>query len=180
MPDFEASGATVVDLPRGPGRPKGLPKTGGRPKGARNRRTKEVEAVLRPLIPGAKKKIKALLGSEDEEIALKAVQMLFAYVFGKPVDRREISGPDGAPTYRGELLGTMESARQILFALRQGVAAKAELDEAEARTFNPEPEPIPAPEPEPETTTERPEPPGEPAEPPLPTRRPARSRKHCL
>ncbi len=98
MPGFEASeadGAQVVDLPRGPGRPTGEKKTGGRKKGSKNRRTVEVEMFLRPALPAAKRRVKELLASKDEEIALKTATLLLGYVFGKPRERRELSGPDG-------------------------------------------------------------------------------------
>jgi hypothetical protein len=51
--------------------------------------------VLRPLVPGAKKRIRALLESSDPEIALKTATMIFQYVFGKPTERRELTGADG-------------------------------------------------------------------------------------
>ncbi len=98
MPGFEASevdGAEVVNLPRGPGRPTGQRKTGGRKPGSKNKRTRAGEQVLRPLVPGAKKRIKALLESDDPEIVLKVATMIFQYVFGRPTERRELSGPDG-------------------------------------------------------------------------------------
>ncbi len=98
MPGFEApetDSAQVVDLPRGPGRPTGEKKTGGRKKGSKNRRTVEVEMFLRPALPKAKARIKALLDSEDQELALKAASLVLGYVFGKPRERRELSGPDG-------------------------------------------------------------------------------------
>ncbi len=62
----------------------------------------------------------------------------------------EITGADGAPligrTRRVELLGTMEAARLILAALREGVEAEAELDEMGAPTIDAEPVLIPSPE----------------------------------
>ncbi len=62
----------------------------------------------------------------------------------------ELTGKDGAPliepTRRVELLGTMEAARLILAALREGVEAEAELDEMGAPTIDAEPVLIPSPE----------------------------------
>ena len=105
---------TVVDLSnRGPGRPPGQAKTGGRPKGAKNRRTKEVEAFLRPALPGAKKRLKALLTSDDEQTAMKAITLVLAYVYGRPVDRREVSGPDGFEVS----LSDFEIARRLALVL---------------------------------------------------------------
>ena len=147
MTGSEALGGKVVDLPRGPGRPPGGPKYGGRPKGAKNKRTIEAEAFFRTSLPAAKRRLKDLIASKDEATALQAVKLVWAYTFGKPVDRREVTGAGGVPlvepTRRGELLTTMEMARQILFTLRMSDAAAAELDEIEARTTETEPEPSP-------------------------------------
>ncbi len=83
-----------------------------------------------------------------------------------------ISGDKDAPlippTRRDELFGTVEQARRIAFVLARGSAAERELAEGDAPGVDTEAEPIPVPIPEPETTTEAPEPPAEPAEPPLP------------
>ena len=114
MPGFEASemdGAQVVDLPGGPGRPTGGEKTGGRRKGSKNRRTVEVEMFLRPALPAAKRRVKELLASKDEEIALKTATLLLGYVFGKPRERRELSGPDGSPIQQETQL--IESAKRV-------------------------------------------------------------------
>ena len=64
-------GAQVVDLPRGPGRPGGQKKAGGHLDldGALILRT--LAAFLRPALPAAKRRVKELLASKDEEIALK-------------------------------------------------------------------------------------------------------------
>ncbi len=79
--------ADVVMLPRGPGKPRGYAKTGGRQKGSKNRRTVEVEEAVNPLVPAAKRKLKALLGSGDEKVALAAAQLVLAYRWGRPIDR---------------------------------------------------------------------------------------------
>ena len=89
--------AALVSLPRTPGRPRGHAKSGGRAKGSKNRRTKEVEEALRPLVPSAKRKLKALIESSDDKTAFMAVMGVLGYVYGKPVDRREIGGPGGEP-----------------------------------------------------------------------------------
>ena len=107
---------TVVDLPVTRGF------RGGRKPGSKNRRTKEVEAFLRPALPGAKKRLKALLTSDDEVTAMKAITLILAYIYGRPVDRREISGPDGA-----ELpLSDFEIARRMALVLDVGVLDMAE------------------------------------------------------
>ncbi len=104
------SDSAPIDAPetaprRGPGRPPGYPKTGGRPKGSRNKATKEVKALLQPQVPKAKKRLRELVGHDDPEIALKAVQLVLAYTYGKPTDRKEISGSDGGPALVALLQG---------------------------------------------------------------------------
>ena len=159
-------------LARAPGRPRGYPKTGGRKRGSKNRRTKEVEEALRPLVPKAKRRLKALMDAGDEKVAYSACMGVLSYVFGKPIDRKEIGGPDGAPlidqTRYDELCGTIEVARRVAFVMAGGIEAKRELDKADAPRIDTDPKPIPEPEPEPETVTEAPEPPVEPTDPHLP------------
>ncbi len=50
----------------------GFPKSGGRAKGTKNKRTTEVEQALRPLVPKAKRKLMALIDSEDDKVAYSA------------------------------------------------------------------------------------------------------------
>ena len=90
-------GGVVVPLPRQPGRPRGLPKTGGRKPGTRNRRTIEVEEAMRPLEPRARRALRTLLETGEPDVRLKAAGLVLAYCWGRPVDRRELSGPDGRP-----------------------------------------------------------------------------------
>ena len=72
--------------------------------------------------------------------------MIFAYVFGKPTERRELSGPGGGAiqqetTHYEELLSTFEVARRLAYALAKGDAAKRELDGMAAPSAEPVPEP---------------------------------------
>ncbi len=114
MTDLDAS-ADVVDLPpRGPGRPTGEKKTGGRKPGSKNKRTLAGEQVLRPLVPGAKRKIRALLEDKDPEIVLRTATMIFQYCFGKPTERRELSGPDGGAV---TMLNIAADAAKLIEAL---------------------------------------------------------------
>jgi hypothetical protein len=86
-------------LSRAPGFQKGAakPPGSGRKVGTKNRRTLEAIASFRPLVPGARRALREMLTSSDDELRLKATVIVFSYVFGKPVERRELSGPDGAP-----------------------------------------------------------------------------------
>jgi len=72
-----------------------VPRRRGRPRGTKNRVTREVREALRPALPKARRRLKQLVEHEDAEIALKAVTLVLAYFFGKPVERKEMSGPGG-------------------------------------------------------------------------------------
>lgn len=138
----EASGATALVLPlRAPGRPKGYAKSGGRARGTKNHRTKEVEEALRALVPAAKRKLKDLMDSGDDKVAYSAVMAVFSYVFGKPVDRREIGGPDGTPLIPKESLTKQELAIRLLnifggIMREQAAADPTEFTEASARSVS--------------------------------------------
>jgi hypothetical protein len=67
----------------------------GRRKGVKNRRTVEVEKWLQPLLPGAKRKLKELVSSGDDSVALKASLAVVGYIYGKPIARQEVTGADG-------------------------------------------------------------------------------------
>ena len=111
--------ADVIPLVRPPGRPRGHPKTGGRKPGSKNKRTMEVMEALRPLVPKAKRKLKALMDAQDEKVAFSACMGVLSYVFGRPVDRKEIAGAGGAPLHPPEY-SDREWARRIAFILRRG------------------------------------------------------------
>ncbi len=133
---------------RAPGRPRGYAKTGGRKPGTKNRRTKEVEEALRPLVPAAKKKLKALIASEDDKTAYMAAMAVLSYVFGKPIDRQQLGGIPGGvpliePTRYDELYGKVEVARRVAFVLAGGLEASHELDKMAAE--EPETPPVTAP-----------------------------------
>lgn len=68
----------------------------GRKPGSKNRRTVEIEAVLRPMVPKARKRLLSMLKSDDSELAFRAVQLTLAYVYGRPTERRELTGAGGA------------------------------------------------------------------------------------
>ena len=87
---------TALSLGRG-GRPPGLPKTGGRQKGTKNKRTLAVEAAVRPLLPRAKRALRDLFGDVDGDIRFKAAALIYAYSYGRPTERKELTGADGAP-----------------------------------------------------------------------------------
>jgi hypothetical protein len=76
-----------------------LPRRGGRPKGSRNKRTIAVEQAMRKLLPKSKLALVRLLTDAKvaDDVRFKAAALVYGYVFGKPTERREVSGPDGKP-----------------------------------------------------------------------------------
>ena len=75
---------------------------GGRPKGAQNKRTL-LEEVLVELDPTDGRiywqQLHRIAAEphDDAHARLKALALLFSYKYGKPVERHEIGGQDGAP-----------------------------------------------------------------------------------
>lgn len=63
--------------------PKGHPRYGGRTKGVPNKATAEIKAVARELSPAATKRLKELLKSENESVALGAIKEVYDRAFGK-------------------------------------------------------------------------------------------------
>lgn len=59
-----------------------------------------------------------LLASNDENVALKAINTVLDRAWGKPVQATEISGPDGA-AIQIEDVSLVEIGRRIAFALEQ-------------------------------------------------------------
>lgn len=83
--------ANVVDLPRGLGRPKGLPKTGGRKRGVRNKATKDVREIAQQYTRRAVRAAWSLAtNAESEETRLRALQLILSYGHGRPANRSEI------------------------------------------------------------------------------------------
>lgn len=70
---------------------------GGRKLGARNKNTRDAEAVCRKLIEdkGYRKAFKVRLHAGTLPGSLEA--MLFHYAYGKPKERVEVSGESGGP-----------------------------------------------------------------------------------
>jgi hypothetical protein len=97
----ETSPSTVVDLPRRPGKPRGYPKppNSGRKPGVRNRRSLEVEALFRPLVPATKRRLRAIIDDpkSDPDTVVRCAALLLGYIYGRPTERRELTGKDGAP-----------------------------------------------------------------------------------
>ena len=99
--------------------------------------------------------------SGDDKVAYSAVMGVLSYVYGKPIDRRELGGPDGQPLVPDvPKLSTLELARRMAFVLRMGAdSVKGGNDPANPAEAAPggvsgfsQPTSEPAPEPEPECT----------------------------
>ncbi len=117
-PEAAPGDADVVELPKRPGAPKGRPKPvgSGRKTGTKNKRTVDAERFVQPLTAAAKRRLKAVLEGDDAELALKAANLVLSYRFGKPTERREVSGPDGGAI---ESRQTVEAAERVVQAFGQ-------------------------------------------------------------
>ena len=71
---------------------------------------------MRPLEPKAKRTLKALLDSDDDATRLKAAELVYAYRYGRPTRRAELSAPDGK-AIETEMLDDREIARQTALIL---------------------------------------------------------------
>jgi len=76
---------------------------GARPNAGRKRKVEELEihGLLSEAWPMARRR-KAIarladLAESDNRAAVEAGKVLLSYAYGKPIDRKEISGPDGEP-----------------------------------------------------------------------------------
>ncbi len=81
---------------------------GGRPRGASNRATKDLKDVLAQLCLVDKtgkagntdlhaSRLHDLTQSTDEHVAIKALTLVMAYRYGKPVEHHQIGGEGGGP-----------------------------------------------------------------------------------
>ena len=62
----------------------------GRPLGTPNRVTREIRELLGPLDEPAVDRLKVLIDSEDQSIALKATELVLGYLYGRPRNAFEI------------------------------------------------------------------------------------------
>lgn len=82
-------------------RPRGLTKTGGRKAGTPNKATAEIKIAARELSPAATKRLKKLLESENESVALGAIREVYDRAFGKAT--QPIAGDDDMPAIKAAL-----------------------------------------------------------------------------
>jgi hypothetical protein len=82
----------------------GRAKNGGaRPGAGRKRKADELElqSLLIEAWPLNERRLTleklALKARGDTKDSIEAARLLLAYTYGKPIDRQEVSGPDGAP-----------------------------------------------------------------------------------
>lgn len=64
-----------------------------------------------------------LVASNDENVALKAINTVLDRAWGKPVQATEISGPDGEPM-QIDNVSEVEAARRVAFLLTKAAKAK--------------------------------------------------------
>ncbi len=64
-----------------------------------------------------------LVASNDENVALKAINTVLDRAWGKPVQATEISGPDGEPV-QIDNVSDIEAARRVAFLLTKAAKAK--------------------------------------------------------
>ncbi len=77
----------VADLVRPP----------GRPRGSRNKATKAIREIAQKYTRRAVLRCwKLAKDADNQDVQLKALQLILAYGHGRPTDRQEISGPDGS------------------------------------------------------------------------------------
>jgi hypothetical protein len=70
---------------------------GGRPRGVRNKATVEVEARCRALVEAADYQADFMRRLKAGQLPPQLEALTWHYAYGKPVERQEISGPDGGP-----------------------------------------------------------------------------------
>jgi len=95
------------------------PRPPGRPRGSRNRRTLLGNEFLRTLGPKAKKRLSRIIEGDDDELALRAALVVLHYTYGKPIEAREISGPDGEPVSFDTGAGEVDLARRVALLLER-------------------------------------------------------------
>jgi len=95
------------------------PRRAGRPRGSKNRRTVEVEQAMRRRLPKGRAALLRLLTDPkvEDEVRFRAVQMIYHYTFGRPVERKEIGGPGGVPLTSPPQAFTKEDAEQTAKAV---------------------------------------------------------------
>lgn len=67
----------------------------------------------RALVKEAQERLIVLLGSDDEQVALSAVKVIYERAYGKPSAKLELSGPDGGP------ISVEVAAAELLKSLRK-------------------------------------------------------------
>ena len=77
---------------------------------------------MKPLEPKAKRCLKELMTSDDDATRLKACELIYAYRYGRPVRRAELSGPDG---------GALELEANVTASAQRVVEAFSSAAEAE-------------------------------------------------
>lgn len=93
----------------------------GNPGGKKSPVRKELDALLDRHYPVPKRarsiqRLVELQDDADPDVAMDAIKTLLAYTYGRPTERKEISGPDGGPV-------EVDDARDRLAARLAALAA---------------------------------------------------------
>jgi hypothetical protein len=78
--------------------PKGHPRYGGRAKGTPNKATADIKAIAQKMTPEATLRLKQLIASENESVALGAVKEVYDRAYGKATQL--VAGDDSADPLR--------------------------------------------------------------------------------
>jgi hypothetical protein len=69
----------------------------GRPKGSRGKRAVEVEAAARGIVEDPEVQAMMLKQAKEGLLPAPIMQMLYAYSYGKPIERVQLSGDEDQP-----------------------------------------------------------------------------------
>ncbi len=93
----------------------------GRPLGALNRVKKEIQAVLADLDPPAVDRLEALIHSENEAIAIRAIELILSYLHGKPPRSIQVESYNAFQLLEPELVDGLPPALLRKLVLRQTI-----------------------------------------------------------
>lgn len=73
------------------------PPNAGRKPGSRNKRSLEIEAWARSIVEHPAVRAQLATQAQAGALPIPLLQMLFYYAYGKPIERHEVTGEEGAP-----------------------------------------------------------------------------------
>ena len=105
-------------MPWPKGKPRGNAVGPGRPRGSKNKRTLQAEAVAKAIVEDAQVQARWLAQARAGELPAPVLQTLMHYAWGRPVQRIEASGPEGA-LLQVRVQTTLREALARGYALRE-------------------------------------------------------------